>query len=178
MNIEYLTGVLHLETGTTFVSDQNTFRRFMSMIKSNGNSCWEWTGATVKGYGHFRVMSSSGWIMMRSHVYAARVVNRVTASVIRHTCDNTLCCNPEHLIEGTHQDNSNDMKSRGRAANGNRTVTKALLESGKLLDEEKVRTIRKMKSEGISQTKIAATIGVTKQSVSNVLTGKTWRHVL
>jgi hypothetical protein len=29
-------------------------------------------------------------------------------SIIRHACFNTLCCNPEHLEEGSHYDNYHD----------------------------------------------------------------------
>ena len=35
--------------------------------------------------------------------------------VIRHTCDNMRCINPEHLLSGSHKDNNGDMHSRGRA---------------------------------------------------------------
>ena len=38
--------------------------------------------------------------------------------VVRHTCDNRKCVNPEHLVIGTHQDNMDDMKKRNRAAKG------------------------------------------------------------
>ena len=34
--------------------------------------------------------------------------------VVRHTCDNPQCCNPNHLLLGTMQDNVDDMFSRGR----------------------------------------------------------------
>ena len=35
--------------------------------------------------------------------------------VIRHTCDNPACCNPEHLVLGTQADNLRDCRERGRA---------------------------------------------------------------
>jgi hypothetical protein len=36
--------------------------------------------------------------------------------VVRHTCDNPRCINPEHLIPGTPADNNKDRAVRGRSA--------------------------------------------------------------
>lgn len=37
--------------------------------------------------------------------------------VVRHKCDNARCINPLHMEVGTHQDNMDDMASRGRRVN-------------------------------------------------------------
>ena len=34
--------------------------------------------------------------------------------VIMHTCDNRACCNPEHLVLGTQQENIQDAQRKGR----------------------------------------------------------------
>lgn len=38
--------------------------------------------------------------------------------VVRHTCDNPRCINPEHLIGGTQVDNMQDCVKRGRHSYG------------------------------------------------------------
>lgn len=40
--------------------------------------------------------------------------------VIRHTCHNRKCVNPEHLVSGTSQDNANDTVQAGRWGGGRR----------------------------------------------------------
>ena len=47
----------------------------------------------------------------------ARIIlglERYDGLVARHTCDRPQCVNPHHLERGTYQDNSDDMKARGR----------------------------------------------------------------
>lgn len=40
----------------------------------------------------------------------------IVGSVVRHTCDNTRCILPEHLVLGTSADNNRDRAERGRSA--------------------------------------------------------------
>ena len=40
----------------------------------------------------------------------------INGVVVRHTCDNPRCINPEHLIGGTRADNNRDRVERNRSA--------------------------------------------------------------
>ena len=52
-------------------------------------------------------------------VYAEKLgvpLAEIPGVVVRHTCDNPRCINPEHLIGGTRADNNRDRAERGRSA--------------------------------------------------------------
>src|SRR6185295_12378857 len=63
-------------------------------------------------------------------IYAHRAMFELTKGaipaglLIRHTCDNAACLNPNHLVLGTHAENMADMVERGRSTRG-RTLTLA-----------------------------------------------------
>ena len=67
----------------------------------------EWQRSTIKtGYGQKRV----GKKILRSHQIAYLIINgKPLPKVIRHSCHNPKCCNPEHLYDGTHTENMDDM---------------------------------------------------------------------
>lgn len=88
--------------------------RFWSRVDRSGD-CWTWTGALVNGYGRIKVEGRS--------VLAPRIAWELTNGPIptglevRHHCDNPPCVRPEHLALGTHAENMDDSRRRGRAAN-------------------------------------------------------------
>ncbi len=93
-------------------------KRFWSKVDIRGpDECWPWTGATASnGYGNKWYEEKDD----KAHRVAWIVTNGPIPGgvVIRHDCDNPPCCNPAHLLDGTHKDNSDDKIRRGRHARG------------------------------------------------------------
>lgn len=85
--------------------------------------CWIWTGAISRDGVHPQTAFQIG---NKRHI-ASRVAYKLytgdipEGQIVRHTCDNSLCVNPAHLILGTQQDNMNDRIERGRWKGG-RTI--------------------------------------------------------
>jgi hypothetical protein len=86
---------------------------------------------------------------------------------VRHTCDNTRCVNPDHLILGTHQDNMNDGKERNRFPRGE------AVKHSKLTWHD-VRMIRLL-LEDFSQEQVASVFGVSQVAISKIARNKTWK---
>lgn len=90
--------------------------RFNAQVRVAGpDECWEWQGHTIlTGYG------TSSW-GTRPNEYTHRIAWMLAnkrpvpeGMVIRHSCDNPKCCNPAHLLIGTHADNMADRRIRNR----------------------------------------------------------------
>jgi hypothetical protein len=90
--------------------------------------------------------------------------------LVRHTCDNPPCCNPDHLLLGTPQDNANDMVARGRVR-----ITAGEAHPNAKLTAAAVREIR----TGAADSKeLARKFGVHRTLVSLVRRRLSWRHVV
>lgn len=148
---------------------EEKFRYFMPGEPPRDGSCWEWSGTkTYKGYGEIR---GEGRKKFRAHRVAYRIFKgEEPGPVLRHTCDNPPCCNPEHLIQGTPQDNSQDMVDRGRSPRGEKN-------SFSRLTEEDVLEMRRLRGLGAKQASLAAMFGVSQPTISAIVNRKTWRHL-
>lgn len=79
--------------------------------------CVEWTGRLDKGgYGTLRIEGVTTGI----HRAVFMALTGTKPEVVRHTCDNPKCYRFEHLLPGTHADNTADRVVRGRGATGER----------------------------------------------------------
>ncbi len=82
--------------------------------------------------------------------------------VVRHKCDNPLCCNPDHLEIGTHQDNSRDARKRKRLTH----LVK--------LTESQVLEIRSLAEAGARAPDLARRFNVTRSNVYRIISRATW----
>lgn len=80
--------------------------------KSAGpDACWPWTANRYKcGYGQMRV----GKGPTGAHRVAFFLANGHWPQVARHSCDNKICVNPAHILDGTASDNQLDCVLRNR----------------------------------------------------------------
>jgi HNH endonuclease len=124
--------------------------------------CWLWTGAHGgRGYARVRFDGRTEG----AHRVSFFLAHGYMPALVRHTCDVTLCVNPDHLLEGTKADNSRDMVERGRSTYGQRNPR------AKLTDEQ-AAAIR----DSIEQTKVLAErYGVCRATIKYIRAGTTWR---
>lgn len=102
-------------------------------------------------------------------------VDTLEGQVVRHTCDNPRCINPEHLLLGSHQDNMDDMKQRGRSGKiaGSDHVNAVLTDDDVLY----IREHYSFRSKIYSGRALASKFGVDTSTISRVVNGVTWHDV-
>lgn len=142
--------------------------RFLERVEQLPAGCWHWTGAKFKsGYGSLR-KDIWGETLVHRWAYTHYKGAIPDGKMIRHTCDNRICCNPEHLIPGDSVDNVRDMIQRN--PNGcHRAFT-----------EDQVREIRAAYASAPfpSQTVLAKRYGVSVPTIGSVLNGKHYGYVV
>lgn len=164
--------------------------RLWSYVDRTGgpDACWNWFGKAVakQGYGRLSVCAGK---QVRAHRLAFELENGPIPSglYVCHRCDNPKCCNPAHLFLGTAKQNTHDAKRKTRLkpppvmrgddhplrkneacrsrgeANGNSRYTAAQAEAVFL------------RKGGIDS--IAKELGVGRNFVAAVRSGKAWKHV-
>ena len=159
----------------------NLTERFLNAVtKTDG--CWLYTGhRDPRGYG----IISEGW-KPRRNVRAHRLSWELSNGPIPdgmdvcHHCDNPPCVNPAHLFLGTQRDNVMDMIAKKRA--GFQTVPECLRHPGSQhgnakLNEADVLEIRRLRSSGMQQWKIAQWFSITRGNVGHIVRRQAWAHV-
>lgn len=96
------------------IDELDALQRFLQKVVFDKSGCWLWTGARwhrMQGYGTFWYGGN-----IRAHRFAYEFFKRnqvPKGHQIRHTCHNTMCVNPKHLLTGTPWENTQDkMKAK------------------------------------------------------------------
>jgi len=146
--------------------------RLSAKVIKRENGCHEWQGSTRGPMGYSSLSNTPGSLprMVYGHIVSYRHSKGTIPSgmVVRHTCDNPICVNAEHLVLGTHKDNRQDVIDRGRE--GDSTPYK--------ITEDDVREIRKLHADGLGILPIAARYSVGKSQVGRIVRGERWAHVI
>ena len=139
--------------------------RFWEKVQKSG-TCWNWMAALFKndGYGKFRVSRERPTVRAQRvswEIHFGAIDSRVN---VLHRCDNPRCVRPDHLFLGSLGDNSKDMVQKGRHGSA-------------LFNEEKASRIRGVyhrHKDILSYQRIADWFGVSKATISHMMTGRNW----
>lgn len=148
--------------------------RFWAKVgRAAPHDCWLWEGAARSdGHGLFRV----GARLWSAHAVALALheAENPGGRWALHSCDNPPCCNPDHLRWGSHQDNIDDMMSRGRyiARPGDQNPEAKL-------SEQSVRDIfaQKLHRKHGDKSTLARQYGVSDRTIYDIWNGRSWTHV-
>ena len=143
--------------------------------------CHEWTGSSNNaGYG------AVGWrnsmrlvhrlVYALTHGVEYEDIPRKTA--ILHKCGNRACVRLSHLEAGTQQYNDKAALAANlrRIADGTHNLLGSNHPRSKLTEDD-IPVIRARLAKRDRQVSIAADFGVSTSSISNIKTGRTWRHI-
>lgn len=133
---------------------------YFTRTKYTEGGCWEWQGAlTSCGY---PVVSRGGNCNVRLQRVIYEEINDESLGydVVRHTCDNPVCINPEHLVRGSSVDNMKDRNERGRTHNH--------------VTEEERDLVYKLRHRGLKYKEIAEILDVKWKRVEYIFNSTKW----
>lgn len=142
--------------------------------KGKKSECWPWQGIHEStGYGVYRIRvgprRENKMLHFRVHRLAWALTNGepLLDHCILHICNEPKCCNPSHMIQGTHQENMLHMKLSGRSLAGTKNPRA-------LLTKKDVLRIKRLRESGQTLKAIAEEYGVHLASVDLITRGKSW----
>lgn len=116
--------------------------KYLSFTLSN-KDCLEWTRAlNTDGYPRAVV---NGNYNGKVHRRVFELVNGYLPEVVRHSCDNPVCINPDHLLAGTHIDNVKDRVDRKRCQNH--------------VSEKEISRVLELRAQGLTYPAISKAMG-------------------
>lgn len=148
--------------------------KFWSKVEKIDGGCWEYLGRiTAKGYGQVKRRKIHKHAIF-AHRYSFFLVHgRFPKNLLCHKCDNEKCVNPDHLFEGTHQDNSDDKIRKGRDRHSDQ---RGELNGRAKLSSKDIIEIKYLIANGESNIFIGKKFGVSHSAISLIRLGRTWNY--
>lgn len=145
-------------------------KRFWEKVdKRSDDECWNWKGLlNTNGYPTISICNRY-WLAHRMS-YLIHYGKISPDLYIMHKCDNPKCVNPNHLIEGTPKQNTNDAISKHRMLIGEKNGMSKLSESD-------VIRIRALRNEGSTLSSLAKQYGVYSSCICKVCRKTHWKHI-
>ena len=138
--------------------------RFWSNVQiGEPDECWMWKRSRVGAYGQVAMTVGDQQRSLKAHKVAWEINNntRIGFNVRTwHSCDNGLCCNPNHVVVSTESKEPHANHSRGNSK----------------LSTSQVQLI-KYKLNELTTREVATAMGVSYHAIWDIRTGITWRHV-
>lgn len=156
------------------------YERFWSKVEKS-DDCWTWRGGKGdKGYGVVSLFGKD----FRAHrmAYLLEVGGIPHGLCVCHACDNPSCVRPDHLFLGTHADNMQDARAKGRLRGGHGGGPGGHIGHGEnnphhrltLADVERIRAL--LASGPINMAALARSYGVHPQTIYQIAWGKSWTY--
>lgn len=157
--------------------------RFWSKVEKT-ETCWIWRGTrNDKTYGVISLGGRKGG-RYRAHRVAYSIAfgsTPVDLEVI-HVCDNPWCL--RHITLGTHAENMQDMRNKGRHAHGKEfgEIVKKYGRKGQdrpesKLSDETVLEIRRLLQAGALGKDLAKQHNVNESCISKIKNRRQWTHI-
>lgn len=156
------------------LADKTLHERFWRKVDvRSDNECWPWRATLSAGrYGAIKVGGKKGRDLKAHRIQCIWRGEDVEGKVVRHTCDNSICVNPSHLLVGTQAENVEDCYLRGRNRHARGQY------NGKaVLSDKQVMGIKLRLARGETTSKIAMSLGLRHLQVYNIATRKSYAHI-
>lgn len=155
-----------------YLNNRELITRFWDKVdKNETDECWNWkAGTQSKGYGSFGIGNGNTALAHRVAFELAFGEN-LEGLCVMHSCDNRICCNPNHLKLGSIADNNRDMISKGRQARGMQNGRSQLTYDNII----SMRSDFQAKEENLKE--LSEEYGIHYNTARNTIHGKTWKDL-
>lgn len=143
------------------------YRWLLEQSTHTGEDCLEWPFSMSHwGYG-FVPVGGQKRVASRVMCEVAHGEPPTPSHEAAHFCGNSKCVNPNHLRWATPSENQMDRVAHETSNRGKR-------HGNSKLTPEKVKQIRYLAGSGVFHKDIAARMGVSRATVSDIASGKRW----